>query len=193
MEPSVTEAAKTTPSTRPSLPTIGPPELPGADQGADGEDVAHHGALAVDVGAAQPLLGPDPRSLHVVRPVLRVAEHRARSPGLALPVELQRRATEVGDLEHGDVDVGVVVDDLRLDLAVVGHDPRAVHPGDDVGVGHHPGGGVEEAGALDAAAAAVLAADLQHALRGGAHLGVAGDAGRRGPHLDDALGRKGSR
>ena len=58
--------------------TSGPPELPGRTRRAQREHLADHGAVAVDVGAAQPLLAADPGGLDVVGAVLGVAEHRGR-------------------------------------------------------------------------------------------------------------------
>ena len=113
------------------------------------------------------------------------------SSGLGAQVEGQRRQVAALDVEHGDVEVGVVVDDVGVDGLAVDLDLRVVDAGHDVGVGHQPVGGVEEAGALDAAAAVVAAADLEHA-----GLGVARRRGRcssrsgPGGDVDDPLRRE---
>ena len=62
--------------------------------------------------------------------------------------------------------------------------------GDDVGVGHHPVGGVDEAGALDALAAAVGAADADDAAGGARDVGVGEHPPRAGRHRDDPLRRE---
>ena len=87
--------------------------------------------------------------------------------------KLQVRAVDAVDGEHRDVEVRVVVDDPGVDLVVPDQHLGVVHPGDDVGVGHQPVVGDEEAGALDAPAARVVAVDLEDAGLGVDHVGVA--------------------
>ena len=70
-----------------------------------------------------------------------------------------------------------------LDLGVV-------HAGDDVRVGHQAVPGVEEPRALDAAAAVVGAADLEHRLAGAHHVGVAPDPLVSRADLHDPLRRE---
>ena len=192
---SVTDAAKTTPSTLPAGGDHRPAGVARPDQRAHREHLADHRAVPVDVGAAQPLLGADPR--RPARRTARPAGSRAPQPpalGLAVAVEREVRPVEPVDGEHRDVEVGVVVDDRRRPPR--GSPTRTVglsHAGDDVGVGHHPARGVEEAGALDASAAAVLAADLEHARRGAPDVGVAGDPAGRRADLDDPLAARTAR
>ena len=99
----------------------------GPDQPAQREHLADDGAVAVDVGRAQPLLGADPGRLR--RRTGRPAGSRAPRPasrGLAVAGRSARSGrAPVVDGEHGDVDVGVVVDDRRRHRGVADHAPRA--------------------------------------------------------------------
>ena len=104
-------------------------------------------------------------SCGVVRAVERVAEHdrvgAARRPAsgrTAAPRRVQPR-----HVDHGEVALRVVDDDLAVAwLPLPTSTLHRLRAGDHVGVGHHPLGRVDEAGALDAPRAALRVAEHLH-------------------------------
>ena len=144
-----------------------------------GEDHAEHVAVDVDertTGVARPhgrsrssrpadrrprhrrywgcAASSSPGSAQAGRRTGRSRDSPARRPGRPTrrsAAKSKRRLVEVGDFEHGHVDIGVVVDDPGAIVDVVDPHDRPVDAGDHVRVGHHALIVVDEARSLEGA------------------------------------------
>jgi hypothetical protein len=139
--------------------------------------------VAVDVFAVADTGRPD-----VERTVLGVAQHDGAGIGVRRGArERQRRGRQPWHVEHGDVTARVIDDDAGGELSARGDDTRLGRPGNDVRVGEHVLGRVDEARAFDAPRTGrCLAVDLEDGVPDRVHRRRLQQCRIRRPDVDDA-------